>query len=446
MPALVSAPDPARPLKQAPNIVFEASKALGDNTTQTEKPKSGALDYLAKFGLIGLIVLNITLLGSKRLANIAKKLVESNYISKQSRPTIHSLLKKYSDPEKAMETLKRAIHLMALIQLSSNFQISINTEQPNKFLASALYGLRSVFMVIQPNKWSESLNFAGSTFWFAGERNDIENSNHPGQRRGLDIRTLLYTDRQGKTRINRQELTHARHFIADDMKYALSAKPWQELVKNIKHPTGLNVPKSYQTALGSQFNLFAWLGLFGTLILSRKPGANTSRLFKALKAFSQFSAAASIIIPSIPLASRAWQSRSESDGLMTLLGIPIATASRVALAAPTLNTISGIGGIGQPLIQEGKRVNSKKYQMLVKYLRALYDQAQRNPSLTASNVLRQLQESPDTLKVLQGAMGKVRVNYLMDILREGVKQPQIPFAAYLYPLTLQSEESQAHAS
>lgn len=413
---------------------FEQFRISPEERMQAVAKKRDWPDKISKVSLTGMSLVNITLLFSPLIAKRAAKL----YVRKQAvlpaGSRMLATLKTLSDAKGFQKKLFRLNSLVGLVQLNTNYQTSLNSQQPSKLLGSMTYTLGALRMLIKPSVFNNIISFVGSIFWFAGERNDIENSNHPGQRREWDFKRLL-----GKRLGSSEQLAELKdftRFVATDLRYALSLQPWKELFKGFGKDDW-SVPQSYQTAFASQFNGLAWLSTVG-LLASDKVGA-LKAISPALSTIAKTSAGLSALVAFLPLGLRAWQSRGEMEGVVTLTGIPLATFSRVTMAAKNLSYLKGVGGIGAPMVNEGKRLSSRKYRAFVNHVKSLHQQAVKNPRLTAQELLTNLQTRPAELKTLEKQIGKVRVEHLRSILQDGVRRQQAEnttLAQFLYPFTL----------
>lgn len=413
--------------------------------------KADWLGVIARSSLVAYLAFNILLLFSPLIAKRFKS-VELHkqpvfpFKTRSFRDNPH-ILKVLADNELLKEKLIQLTHAAGLIQIVSIYQTSINTQQPSKFLGCLIYTFRGLGMMMKPSAFYQALNFVGSIFWTIGERNDIENYTHPGHRREWDIKRLFnaFSKAPGQHRKLPEKfsdfgkaVTQYSRFIRDDLKYSFSPQTWKDLRHRFNKKEDWKMPQSYQTAIGAQCSAIAWLTISSSLLIKKFGMKSLSPMRPYLESISKIGAAASGIIAFAPLWVRAWQSRYELDGFLTLTGLPLAAAGRIFTASSKLKSEVGIGNIGSPLANEGKRLTSKKYRALVNYLESLYVAARRNPQLTAGQVLMDLQQHPDKVKALKKAMGQVRVDYLLNTLRQGIQTQQrtpISFADFLLPLT-----------
>lgn len=440
-----------------------AAESLG--LTNTAPPKRSAWDILAKTSLTGMTIVNGVLFFSPQIAQkLAQKSVQNklktvigNRLGEQWGANVEQWAQKHANQKSLMETLNKAASFAALLQLNTGYQVGINTQQPSKSLSSLTGTATQALTCINVKKpYFQTISFLSSFFWFSGETNDIKNTNNPGQRREFDQHRLFRAfkgEQQAGEKGFFRELWNTLKFMGKDFRYTLSTGPWKNLQESIKNKEDFKKPQPYQTAIGAQLNLLAFIASTRAYLLQKREIENNPHVKLELNNFnkwpaefkkiperftrlSQFVLVFSII-SYMPVLMRALQSKGEVDGALTFLGVPLITAGQVLKGALDLKHWQGLTAMGGPIVNEGKRINSKKYRAQVNYLTALQQEALRNPNLRATDILQQLESSPQQLKTMAETMGQFRVDYILNLLRAGAAKQQtenITLASYLQPL------------
>lgn len=417
---------------------------------------------MAKTSLGAMLVVNSAMLFSpliaKRLKSYATpdKLKE---IGQKTSPKVADWVQKNADYTNLKTTLTRLGAYAALLQLNTGYQVGINTQQPSKSLSSFMGTLTQLGVVLKAEiPYVQTLSYLSSFFWFSGETNDIKNTNNPGHRREYDQRRLLkaFRGEQGKAAPGFfQECANAFKFMGKDFKYTLSTAPWQSLKNSLRDKQDLKTPQPYQTAIGAQLNFVAVITAtmaFWAQVREKARAKKENEILEFAKfkewppqykklatPFMHVTQGVMVfsIISYLPVLMRALQNKGEIDGALTFVGVPMITASQVLKGTLDIKNLQGLLNMGSPIVNEGKRLNSKKYRAQVNYLSALQAQAQRNPGLKAHHILSYLESHPDELKSMTLLMGDFRMNYILDLLRNGVIRQQtqnISFSDYLSPL------------
>lgn len=437
---------------------------------EVDEPEVGAQqksawDVLAKTSLAGMLAVNTTMLFSPAISKAAARYIESGAFQKSALGE-YGWMKGFMDkvanrnPDNKntfLPLLTRLNAYTALVQLNTGYQVGLNTQQPSKSLSSFMGTLTQLATIIKSDiPYVQTLSYLSSFFWFSGETNDIKNNNNPGQRREWDQRRLFRAWKKEKnddTPELQKEVKGMLSFMGKDFKYTLSFAPWKNLIESIRNKEDLKKPQPYQTAIGAQLNLLAFFtatACFATqvAIMLKNPNKGLklsqfskwpdplkvipNRISRVTKGVMLFS-----IISYLPVLMRALQSKGESDGILTVLGVPLITGGQVLKGHVNLNHWQGLFSMGGPVVNEGKRLNSKKYRAQVVYLTNLHEQAMRNPALKASDVLADLRSHPEKLKQMKLSMGNVRVEYILKLLQTGVEKQRLEnlnFADYLLPI------------
>lgn len=433
--------------------------------THTASPKRTAWDILAKTSLAGMTVVNGGLFLSPHIAKtLAKQSVQRNIktvIGNRFGEKWGSKIEQWAQKNSNYDTIKanftRAAAFTGLLQLNTGYQVGINTQQPSKSLSSLTGTMTQALTCLKVEiPYFQTLTYLSSFFWFSGETNDIKNTNNPGQRREFD-QHRLFRAFKGEQRAGEKgffnELWNTLKFMGKDFRYTLSNGPWKNLQDAIKNKEDLKKPQPYQTAIGAQLNLLAFIAASAAFLAQKREIKNNPHLKLEMKDFgkwpaevrkiperftrlSQFVMVFSII-SYLPVLMRALQSKGEVDGALTFMGVPMITGSQVLKGTQVIKHWQGLLSMGSPIVNEGKRINSKKYRAQVNYLTALQQEALRNPSLRATDILQQLESNPQQLKAMAETMGQFRVDYILNLLRAGaIKQQTEPvtLASYLQPL------------
>lgn len=474
----------AYPAYSSPNLSFF------QNNKPTEPQKSFG-DYLARTSLSVAIACNLLLFLSPWIAKTPsiKQFVEKQLIrsGRSLPPFAQNVANTLGDPKKLKELFQRGLSFSFLFQLNSTWQTGIQTMQPSKLLTVITGAMRESIMMCKVIPFLQAFSYFSNFLWFSGETNDIKNNNDPLHRREWDPRRLVNIfsakdgvkpgnfsgkdggAQQGKTAGVGHELSSLLKYLMQDYKYALSYKPWQGLVQSIKNHDDPRTPQPYQTALGAQFNMIAFVAQLASVGLENsrkkkydvlksikmadwdnaevmKKVAKTEaelQLFAKLKkvpghlqSVAKIMSLASIISYA-PIVARALKNKNEKDSYLTLIGVPMMSVNQVMLASREIQTLKGLFGVGGPMIHEGNRLNSKKYRAQVEYLQFLSRLAIQNPQLTASDVLRFMNSHPEELKAMRLNMGKARVEYLLERLQAASQQQQsqhVSLAAFLAPM------------
>jgi hypothetical protein len=446
-------------------VRVEASKPEAEKAPLqfTHPAQKTAWDLLAKTSLGAMLVVNSTMLFSPL---ISKKLTSYatpdtlKKIGQKTSPKVANWVKKNADYDTLKTTLTEFGAYAALLQLNTGYQVGINTQQPSKSLSSFMGTLTQLGVVLKAKiPYVQTLSYLSSFFWFSGETNDIKNTNNPGQRREFDQHRLLKAFRGEQSKGSPgflRECGEVFKFMGRDFKYTLSLAPWKSLKKSLQNRQDLKTPQPYQTAIGAQLNFIAFMTATMAFLaqIREKARAKTEEgltleflkfttwpgQYKKLAApFMRVTQGVMVfsIISYLPVLMRALQSKGEIDGLLTFVGVPMITASQVIKGTFDIKNLQGLLNMGSPIVNEGKRLNSKKYRAQVNYLNALQAQAQKNPGLKAQHVLSYLEAHPEELHSMALTMGDFRVHYILDLLRNGAMrqaQQNISFADYLSPL------------
>lgn len=438
---------------------------FGDETQDKEPNNLSALepiaphkttwDYIAKTSLTGMAIVSGAMLFSPLISKgLAKytlsKSFEQGWIN--NYPAAKNIILDASQPKVFLQRLNRVASFTRLFQLNTGYQVGINTRQPSKSLSSLMGTFNESVKILKykiPNL--QALGFLSSFFWFSGETNDIRNNNNPGQRREWDQKRLFIALKGKEETTFGHELKHMLSYMGKDFGYTLSFKPWKNLVDSFRNKEPLNKPQPYQTAIGAQINLAAFL-LSTTAFLHQlktthqHPNLKIENFDKWESKFKKIPAKLShasqvimmfSIISYLPVLMRAFQNKKEADGIITIFGVPLITLGQVFGARLSYSPLQGLFNMGGPIVNEGKRINSIKYRAQVAYLTNLHQQALQNPSLRAIDILNHLESNPKKLKTMALSMGEFRVNYILDLLRTGAQKQQtenITFANYLEPI------------
>jgi len=426
-------------------------------------PQKSGWDILAKTSLGTMFVVNTAMLFSPLMTRAARcYLASPEQLGrlKDSPEWVMKAVKHIADREDKdllLKTLTGLNSYATLAQLNTGYQVGLNTQQPSKSLASLSGTVSQLATMWKPGiLYTQAWSYLTSFFWFSGETNDIKNNNTPGQRREWDQKRLLRAWRhQSQTQANQpsfgDEMKSVFRFMGNDCRYTLSSGPWKNLLDSIRKRESLLTPQPYQTAIGAQLNFLGFLGATGAFLSQvyqkiKNPALDLSNYKKWPDAakkmpekFSKFTKFVMLfsIISYLPVLMRALKSKNEMDGALTFIGVPLITARQVYLGGLSLKHWQGLFNLGGPVVNEGKRINSKKYRAQVNYLEALYQQAQANPNLTASQVLAYLQSNPMELDKMALSMGQFRVDFILNMLREGIRRQsteQITLADYLLPV------------
>jgi hypothetical protein len=416
------------------NISREPHKTFGDYLSQTS--------MTLLMGLNLLLFVSPWVAKSPAVAQFAKNALVRQ--GKSLSPKAKVILEQISNPKKLKELLQRFISFAYLFQLNTGWQVGIHTQQPSKLLTSITGAIRESLQIMKPAGYLQAGSYLSNFLWYAGETNDINNNNHPAQRREWDPKRLvrlLFGQSAENGATWGSELSSLCQYVMQDYRHALSLKPWKELVHSLRNETNWHTPQSYQTALGAQFNMAAFIGSIATLVAEsklknipvQKLSEAASKIPLRLRTFTRVMAACSVVSYA-PIVMRALQDWKTKEGVLTLLGVPLTTTYQVLLASREISTNKGFFALGAPMINEGKRLNGKKYRAQVNYLQFLHRLSVQNPQLTAVDILRFLYTNPDELKAMELHMGKVRVNYILDMLKAGARRQQtgqLSLAVYL---------------
>jgi hypothetical protein len=436
----------------------ESSRGLPDlsffgGDKQPAKPKKNFGDYLATTSMSLHMSSNLLLFFSPWIAAGAlkwkqpvQKYLMNAPLLKQAVSTAkrESFLKVLQNPSKLAEVIQsKGVSFAKLLQLNTGWQVGIYTQQPSKTLSSAISTVAMTSNMFKYRQILDCTDNLTSFLWFAGESNDIKNNVDPAHRREWDLKRFLHPfskQPDGSGNI----LSSAGKYIAKDCAYSMSLKPWQEMfeaVKNYKQ-TNWKSPQAFQTAVGAQLNLFTFAGLFGSYLLTHYGKRfmleqTANRLSAKLTNISKYLVVGSVIAY-IPVLVRALPTWKERESFLTILGVPLSITYQVLQASPIkLDTRKGLFVIGSPMVNEGKRLNGKRYRSQVDYLKFLYAQAVKNPQLTAQDVLQFLNTHPDEIKSMSQYMEKNRVDYIIKKLKMAEQQQRhqnISLANVLLPM------------
>lgn len=429
--------------KTMPNLSF-----FDDN--KPAQPKHTFGDYLATTSMSLHMASNLLLFFSPWIAAGAVKWSNplQKYLAQLPRSISASQKERFlallQDRKRLGELIQsKGVSFAKLLQLNTGWQVGIFTQQPSKSLSSIISVAAMTSNTFKYRQILDCTDNLASFLWFAGESNDIKNNIDPAHRREWDLKRFLHPFEQ-QADGSGSAFSSALKFISKDCAYAMSMKPWQEFYRALKNrkETNWKLPQSYQTAIGAQLNLFAFMGLLGSYLLThhgrRLMMETTAKtLSTALTNCSKYLVAASAIAY-VPVLVRALPSWQEKENFMTILGVPLSVTYQVLQASPIkLDTRKGLFVIGSPMVNEGKRLNGKRYRSQVDYLKFLYAQAVNNPQLTAQDVLRFLQSHPKEIESMARYMGQNRVDYILGKLKIAVQQQSqthLSLADYLLPM------------
>lgn len=388
-------------------------------------------------------------------------------------------LETLGDKQKLANQLTRWSSFANLFQLNTGYQVGINTRQPSKTLASISGFFSQSALIYKLAPFLQCWTYLNSFFWFAGETNDIRNNNSPEARREYDLKRIFKFFSRDKANVVENEasspkpqrpsiapqsqasLAFARQkstqqesslsekpstlwgevkalckYMGQDFQYALSAAPWKDLGHALENRQDQDwkKPASYQTAIGAQLNLMAFVtaasGYFAQSYMKRlHPHLNRidfslwKDCYKVLP--NRFlNLTKLIMVPSIisyvPVLMRAFQNKGEADGILTILGVPLITISQIMNASFKLESIQGLLRLGSPVVNEAKRINSQKYRAQVQYLQEVYQKALQDPTFTAEQALVELEAfmaDPKQAALLEKSMGEFKIGYLQELFR-----------------------------
>lgn len=426
-----SGPAAGHDFKTVPNLSF-----FDDNKPSCPKKTFG--DYLATTSMSLHMGSNLLLffspwiaLGAARWSKPLQKYLASTSLLPQSISTAgrERFISLLQDKKRLGEFIQsKGVSFAKLLQLNTGWQVGIFTQQPSKSLSSIISVIAMSANMFKYRQILDCTDNLASFLWFAGESNDIKNNVDPAHRREWNLKRFLHpfekqADGSGSA------ITSAIRFISKDCTYAMSPKPWQEFYQALKNyrQTDWKSPQAFQTAVGAQLNLFAFAGLFGSYLLTnhgkRLMVENTANALSSVLANCSKYLVAASAIAYVPVLVRALPSWQDKENLMTILGVPLSVTYQVLQASPIkLDTRKGLFVIGSPMVNEGKRLNGKRYRSQVDYLKFLYAQAINNPRLTAQDVLQFLQTHPKEVESMTQYMGKNRVDYIMGKLRIATQQ------------------------
>jgi hypothetical protein len=431
-------------LNAVPNLSFFQGQL-------TPEPKKTFGDYLSQTGITIFMGLNLLLGLSPWIAKSpAVAQVTRQILTKPGQPLSANkqfFVAQVSDPQKLKEWLQRLISFAYLFQLNTTWQVGVITQQPSKLLTVVTGAIRESLQILKPAGFLQAGSYLSNFLWYAGETNDIKNNNNPAQRREWDPRRLthlLFSQSKESGRTWSSELTSLMKYMMQDFQYALSSKPWRDFRQALRNKSDWQTPQSYQTAIGAQCNMAAFIGSLATLLAESQANTNYGKIPDVMacnlprycRSFTKIMAACSIIAY-VPIVMRSLLNWKEKESLLTLMGVPLTTSYMVLLASREISTAKGFFAIGAPMINEGKRLNGKKYRAQVNYLKFLYRLSRQNPKLTAQDILQFLRANPNELKAMEKQMGKVRVNYILNILITGTREQafkQVSLTNYLMPI------------
>lgn len=347
------------------------------------------------------------------------KLLASNH-SWIKRPFFKRWLEHFEGNKKAL--LNATLRLSAIGNLFlyvSDYQVGLNTQQPSKLFSRHLAILTSLLSLKFPaHLLLRILGLAGMGLLTAGSRNDIENYNHLESRRELkgSMGDLFFSKK-------------AFRYIADDLRHSLSLEPWQDLSKYLKQKT-FHKPASAQSALASQFYFLSAIMGLGAVLTKSSVAKNI--ILERLTLPVTFTSG---LLANIPVFMRGWESRHEADGKMVLLGIPVMLAGQVFTLSNERYHLIGLNNIGGAIFtSNGMYLTSRKHHFLVTYLNSLHQLAQTNPVLMPSDVATFLNTHPVEREQLRRKIGKVRLNFIMQLMRQAERQMgshSISFASFM---------------
>jgi len=273
-------------------------------------------------------------------------------------------------------------------------------------------------MAFPHNKLIWTLSGLKATLFNAGKQNDIANNNSPLERREWDLKYLknsLFGIQDSSmawpfTYFNHLLVTfnNVGRFIKQDLKNAFTITPWKMFQAQYNQKDNWVKPQPYLSALSTQLSLCTWLFNMAGILL-KKPVFFKTGIPLAMLADSFWY---------ISITNRAWENKTDMDGLLVLAGSPLALAGFPF--QPTITQkyffLHGLEMMGSALVCRGVALNSKKYGYFVNTLKSLAAQAQCNPALSATDILAQLKTHPDETAMLEQKMGKSRFHIFMNTL------------------------------
>jgi hypothetical protein len=458
--------------QQVSNLKFYSDK-------KNPRSQKGFGDYLAATSMSLFIGANLILFSSPKIAAAAQRWPQhfnnlinhcwlSGVFSETNRKKFTIILQ---DPVKLAQTIQaKGVNIAKLLQLNTGWQVGLHTQQPSKSLSSILSAsVMSYAFLVKYKPIFDCVDNLASFLWFAGESNDIKNNIDPSHRREWDLKRILHPSSISSDD-KRWIFSSLVKYISSDCVYAMSFKPWKEFYHALKNKklTNWKAPQAFQTAIGAQLNLFAFISLFSSYLLNlhtqkittvlshisqkmsekfpfllqllRGNGMGQENVLKFSKRFmkvGKYFVAASVIAY-VPILVRALQDWRQKENMMTLVGVPLSVTYQVLQASPiSLNTHKGLFVIGSPMVNEGKRRNGKRYRSQVNYLKFIYQQAQQNPQLTAKVVLHFLNTNSQERKMMIQAISQNRVDYIEAKLKEAILQQQfynISLSQFILPM------------
>lgn len=303
------------------------------------------------------------------------------------------------------------VGLAGIFQGINRYETAANTNQPSKQVGSILNTIQMVAYLFSSHWIVQSLTFLKGAFLYAGEKNDIDNSNHPDRRREWETSRITKPLLAGEYSKLPKEFASAGKFIIHDIQNAFSKEHWQALAKTTHYnKKDWLTPQSYQSALGMQASFASFVAYIASSLLPIK-----SSLFNSFKDATNLFA---VSIPQTPLVLRAWENRDQIDGKLVLAGAPLIVLGRVFQVKPQTEALGSMGPVGDALKGKGLALNSQKYLSLITEMRNLYTLSKENPYLTAEMILDMLTTAPDIIDQLQLKMGQPRLRFLLKLLKQ----------------------------
>jgi hypothetical protein len=407
-----------------------------------EKKTKPVAKMLVTVGFLGSVVLGLTWLFPRsilgKLAQTLKRLEKREAFS--FLPNADRVLR-FSQDRKAVE--KKLVRMIALTNLAQSpliFQTAINAKQPSMLLHQTLNASYQLGALFTSNVvFRTTYLLIAGLFSYSGKQNDIGNTRHMKDRKEWELSRLSALFSPGRFRFQqahlkaiKNELNSCARYILSDLKAAFSVKPWQDFFKTYREKSTWLEPNPIFTAFASQFNLAANLINLMALKCPKPLEGILPKLPFPLMLLRNLSSAKTELV-------RAWQNRTDLDGILVLIGQPLTTIGTAFFISKKYFHLNGLALIAMPITELGLNLSTRYRREAINYVTEIYQLASQNPSLEADELLAYYRMHPDMLKKLKRKTGTLGLKFILNALQDAEYKRRIygiPLAQALRPVVL----------
>lgn len=336
------------------------------------------------------------------------------------------------------ETLgKRAYQVGTFAFLFSSIQemqTAYHAKQPSMMSSAIITTVADIITIFSQAPLYRMLYWPSLILFAAGKRQDIANSNDQASRREWHFFSFAdHSNTPPQQIVISQSIASFVRYIAEDLRRIYSIQPWRDLKQNITHrkTTDWLEPKPAFSSLAGQLYT---LGGISASLLFLPALFKSHKSYELLQAFNKTSSTFGELIANIPIGARAYQNKTEADGILTLMGIPLRIIGRAFMTDQRLYLLA-ILHLGYMLRAKGINMNTMERLKAVNYLKMLHTFAIQNPDLTARDVLRDYSQNPSKVLRLKKQVGTREFNFILNTLKQADQAQQarnVSFSEFLH--------------